>query len=85
MRCHVVLPHMILTLLILHLNPTDTVQGVLDKGAFGATEFGVVHAVHELYGSTSAGKLLTVSLPGRSLMKFKIKGMKKPASIPRYV
>lgn len=36
-------------------------QGVLDKGAFGSTEFGLVHAVHELYGPTSAGKLLTVS------------------------
>lgn len=36
-------------------------QGVLDKGAFGSTEFGLVHAVHELYGPTAAGKLLTVS------------------------
>ena len=35
-------------------------QGVLDKGAFGSTEFGLVHAVHELYGGSSAGKLLTV-------------------------
>lgn len=35
-------------------------QGVLDKGAFGSTEFGLVHAVHELYGPTAAGKLLTV-------------------------
>ena len=35
-------------------------QGVLDKGAFGSTEYGVVHAVHELYGGTAAGKLLTV-------------------------
>lgn len=33
---------------------------MLDKGAFGSTEFGLVHAVHELYGATAAGKLLTV-------------------------
>lgn len=39
-------------------------QGVLDKGAFGSTEFGLVHAVHELYGPTAAGKLLTVSRVG---------------------
>ncbi|CAM9118714.1 unnamed protein product [Sphacelaria rigidula] len=37
----------------------ELLQGVLDKGAFGATDFGMVHAVHELYGSTAAGKLLT--------------------------
>lgn len=40
---------------------TTVAQGVLDKGAFGSTEFGLVHAVHELYGPTAAGKLLTVS------------------------
>eukprot|EP00903_Cladosiphon_okamuranus_P015157 g14015.t1 len=37
----------------------ELLQGVLDKAAFGSTEFGVVHAVHELYGPTAAGKLLT--------------------------
>ncbi|CAM9184875.1 unnamed protein product [Hapterophycus canaliculatus] len=37
----------------------ELLQGVLDKGAFGSTEFGLVHAVHELYGPTAAGKLLT--------------------------
>ncbi|CBJ30250.1 RNA polymerase 1-4 RNA polymerase I large subunit [Ectocarpus siliculosus] len=37
----------------------ELLQGVLDKGAFGSSEFGLVHAVHEVYGSTAAGKLLT--------------------------
>ncbi|OCH92152.1 beta and beta-prime subunits of DNA dependent RNA-polymerase [Obba rivulosa] len=34
--------------------------GVLDKSAFGATEFGMVHSVYELYGSDVAGKLLGI-------------------------
>ncbi|ETV70991.1 hypothetical protein H257_13721 [Aphanomyces astaci] len=37
----------------------ELLQGVLDKGQFGATEFGWVHAVYELYGSGTAAKLLT--------------------------
>ncbi|RHY34590.1 hypothetical protein DYB32_000813 [Aphanomyces invadans] len=37
----------------------ELLQGVLDKGQFGATEYGWVHAVYELYGSGTAAKLLT--------------------------
>jgi DNA-directed RNA polymerase beta' subunit len=34
--------------------------GVLDKSAFGATDFGLVHSVYELYGADVAGLLLGV-------------------------
>ncbi|QSL66373.1 hypothetical protein MERGE_000751 [Pneumocystis wakefieldiae] len=33
-------------------------SGVLDKSQFGASAFGLVHSVYELYGSSIAGKLL---------------------------
>ena len=36
----------------------DLVQGVLDKAAFGASEFSLVHAIHEAYGQVRAGLLL---------------------------
>ncbi|KAJ8584792.1 beta and beta-prime subunits of DNA dependent RNA-polymerase [Rhizopogon salebrosus TDB-379] len=34
--------------------------GVLDKSAFGATDYGLVHSVYELYGANAAGKLLGI-------------------------
>ncbi|KAF8897740.1 hypothetical protein BD779DRAFT_1608262 [Infundibulicybe gibba] len=34
--------------------------GVLDKAAFGATDYGLVHSVYELYGAGTAGRLLGV-------------------------
>lgn len=34
--------------------------GVLDKSAFGATDYGLVHSVYELYGPDIAGKLLGI-------------------------
>lgn len=34
--------------------------GVLDKAAFGASDFGLVHSVYELYGADVAGVLLGV-------------------------
>ncbi|TRM68131.1 hypothetical protein BD626DRAFT_555014 [Schizophyllum amplum] len=34
--------------------------GVLDKAAFGASEYGIVHSVYELYGADVAGRLLGV-------------------------
>lgn len=34
--------------------------GVLDKAAFGASDYGLVHSVYELYGSDIAGKLLGI-------------------------
>jgi len=36
----------------------ELLRGVLDKAAFGATEFSLVHAVHEAYGPHKAGLLL---------------------------
>lgn len=34
--------------------------GVLDKAAFGATDYGLVHSVYELYGAEIAGQLLGI-------------------------
>lgn len=34
--------------------------GVLDKAAFGASDYGLVHSVYELYGADIAGKLLGI-------------------------
>jgi DNA-directed RNA polymerase I subunit RPA1 len=36
----------------------ELLRGVLDKAAFGATDFSMVHAVQEAYGSEKAGLLL---------------------------
>lgn len=38
----------------------ELLRGVLDKSAFGATDYGLVHSVHELYGATIAGQLLGI-------------------------
>ncbi|KAH9850735.1 beta and beta-prime subunits of DNA dependent RNA-polymerase [Lenzites betulinus] len=38
----------------------ELLSGVLDKSAFGASDFGLVHSVYELYGADIAGKLLGV-------------------------
>lgn len=38
----------------------ELLYGVLDKSSFGATEYGLVHSVYELYGATIAGKLLGI-------------------------
>lgn len=38
----------------------ELLRGVLDKSAFGATDYGLVHSVHELYGATVAGQLLGI-------------------------
>jgi DNA-directed RNA polymerase I subunit RPA1 len=37
----------------------ELLVGVLDKAAFGSTEFGLVHAVHEVLGGEATGRLLT--------------------------
>jgi DNA-directed RNA polymerase beta' subunit len=42
--------------------------GVLDKSSFGATEYGLVHSVYELYGANVAGSLLGIL--GRLFTKF---------------
>ncbi|ORZ31924.1 hypothetical protein BCR44DRAFT_1539185 [Catenaria anguillulae PL171] len=36
----------------------ELMTGVLDKSQFGASAFGLVHSMYELYGSTAAGELL---------------------------
>ena len=38
----------------------ELLSGILDKSQFGATSFGMVHSVYELYGATIAGKLLGI-------------------------
>nr|ALK02059.1 RNA polymerase I largest subunit [Wickerhamiella domercqiae] len=42
--------------------------GILDKSQYGAADYGLVHAVHELYGADSAGLLLSVL--GRLFTKY---------------
>ena len=37
----------------------ELLSGVLDKAAFGSTEFGLVHCVNELLGAEPTGRLLT--------------------------
>lgn len=44
------------------------VSGVLDKSQLGPTSYGLIHAIHELYGPTVAGTLLGVT--SRLLTKF---------------
>ena len=34
--------------------------GILDKSQYGASQFGIVHSLHEVYGPTVAGKALSV-------------------------
>ncbi|KAK4705314.1 DNA-directed RNA polymerase I subunit RPA1, partial [Phenoliferia sp. Uapishka_3] len=46
----------------------ELLTGVLDKAQIGASPYGLVHSVHELYGAESAGKLL--SILSRLLTKF---------------
>ncbi|ETW83790.1 hypothetical protein HETIRDRAFT_314577 [Heterobasidion irregulare TC 32-1] len=38
----------------------ELLRGVLDKSAFGATDYGLVHSVYELYGADVAGRLLGI-------------------------
>ena len=38
----------------------DLLTGVLDKAQFGASAYGLVHAVYEIYGAEAAGKLLSI-------------------------
>jgi DNA-directed RNA polymerase I subunit RPA1 len=37
----------------------EHLRGTLDKSAYGASDFGLVHAFYEVYGSEKAGELLT--------------------------
>lgn len=38
---------------------SELLQGTLDKSQFGSVDYGLVHAVYEVYGSEKAGELLT--------------------------
>ncbi|KAL4399092.1 DNA-directed 5'-3' RNA polymerase [Malassezia pachydermatis] len=38
----------------------ELLTGVLDKSQIGASAYGLVHAVYEIYGSESAGRLLSI-------------------------
>eukprot|EP01105_Mastigella_eilhardi_P026031 TRINITY_DN730_c1_g1_i1.p1 TRINITY_DN730_c1_g1~~TRINITY_DN730_c1_g1_i1.p1 ORF type:complete len:1659 (+),score=506.48 TRINITY_DN730_c1_g1_i1:65-5041(+) len=53
---------------IVFFNNNELLAGVLDKSQLGASNSGLIHSCYELYGSTTAGKLL--SLLGRLLTKF---------------
>ncbi|KAI8987844.1 hypothetical protein BDF20DRAFT_814125 [Mycotypha africana] len=44
------------------------IHGILDKSQFGASSYGLVHSVYEIYGAESAGILL--SILGRLFIKF---------------
>ncbi|KAI8058444.1 hypothetical protein BDF22DRAFT_665808 [Syncephalis plumigaleata] len=46
----------------------ELVQGVLDKSQFGASAYGLVHTIFELYGPSFAGRLL--SMLGRLFTKY---------------
>ena len=41
------------------IRDNELLQGTLDKNQYGASEFGMVHSVYEIYGSEKAGELLT--------------------------
>ncbi|GAA5858440.1 hypothetical protein JCM8547_007311 [Rhodosporidiobolus lusitaniae] len=38
----------------------ELLTGIIDKAQIGASPYGLVHSVYELYGPTSAGKLLSI-------------------------
>jgi DNA-directed RNA polymerase I subunit RPA1 len=48
----------------------ESLQGVLDKAAVGATECGLLHCVHELYGPEAAGSLLTWQTTGLYIIHY---------------
>jgi DNA-directed RNA polymerase I subunit RPA1 len=53
---------------IVHFKAGEFITGILDKAQIGPTGGGFIHSVHEVYGPTVAGKLL--SILGRLLTKF---------------
>ncbi|KAI9472443.1 MAG: hypothetical protein EXX96DRAFT_584119 [Benjaminiella poitrasii] len=46
----------------------ELLHGILDKSQFGASSFGLVHSVYEIYGAEPAGMLLSIF--GRLFIKF---------------
>lgn len=53
---------------IVNVMDGELIHGILDKSQFGASSFGLVHSVYEIYGPESAGMLL--SILGRLFIKF---------------
>ncbi|KAH3666448.1 hypothetical protein OGAPHI_003444 [Ogataea philodendri] len=38
----------------------ELLSGILDKSQYGASQYGLIHSLHEVYGATVAGKALSV-------------------------
>jgi DNA-directed RNA polymerase I subunit RPA1 len=53
---------------IVHFKAGEFISGILDKSQIGPTGGGFIHSIHEAYGPTVAGKML--SILGRLLTKF---------------
>ncbi|PMD35476.1 beta and beta-prime subunits of DNA dependent RNA-polymerase [Hyaloscypha variabilis F] len=53
---------------IVHFKAGEFITGILDKAQIGPTGGGFIHSIHEVYGPTVAGKML--SILGRLLTKF---------------
>ncbi|VDB88072.1 Bgt-18 [Blumeria graminis f. sp. tritici] len=53
---------------VVHFFGGEFITGILDKSQIGPSGGGLVHSIHEVYGPTVAGKLL--SILGRLLTKF---------------
>lgn len=53
---------------IVHFKDGEFVTGILDKAQIGPVGGGFIHSIHEVYGATAAGKML--SILGRLLTKF---------------
>ena len=53
---------------IVHFKGGEFITGILDKSQIGPTGGGFIHSIHEVYGPTVAGKML--SILGRLLTKF---------------
>jgi DNA-directed RNA polymerase I subunit RPA1 len=53
---------------IVHFKGGEFITGILDKSQIGPTGGGFIHSIHEAYGPTVAGKML--SILGRLLTKF---------------
>ncbi|TAQ83929.1 hypothetical protein B7494_g7741 [Chlorociboria aeruginascens] len=51
-----------------HFKDGEFITGILDKAQIGPTGSGLIHSIHEVYGPTVAGKML--SILGRLLTKF---------------
>ncbi|KAI8356090.1 hypothetical protein EDC96DRAFT_609602 [Choanephora cucurbitarum] len=53
---------------VVNIMEGELLHGILDKSQFGASAFGLVHSIYEIYGAEKAGMLL--SILGRLFIKF---------------